>query len=173
MAYIARHASHTTMEISTPSTLQLAGYTWILVAHPETFQDDCYKGDIGTDSERYGARPFDDSTRPDQWLITVMQAGDILYIPPEWWHAVVSSSYSLMVSIRQPTSDTYLHMGNVNSLQDEHRLANHCTRSYLQKLSEEKRILWHRAITSWWVVSRHDGYIAVHLLDQRFMGDIA
>ena len=146
--------------------LQLAGYTWILVAHPETFQDDCYKGNVGTDSERYGARPFDDSTRPDQWLITVMQAGDILYIPPEWWHTVVSSSYSLMISIRQPISDTYFQMGNVNYLQDEHRLANHCTRSYLQKLSEEKQILWHRAITSWWVVSRHDGYIAVHLLDQ-------
>ena len=50
-----------------------------------------------------GVSPFDDyPTGLSPWIKVVLQAGDVLYLPQGWWHAVVSEPLSIMTNIWVP-----------------------------------------------------------------------
>ena len=70
------------------------------VAEPSKFKHAKWRGS-GRKSERPLARPLDTTTKdkPRDWRQADLRPGDILYLPANWWHAVLSEPHTIMTNI--------------------------------------------------------------------------
>ena len=79
---------------------QVIGHKYVAVASP--IDSDFFQGAPLTPGDRRHSRasPWDQSTRQacSSLLETTLEAGDILYIPPRYWHFMKSNSTSLSIS---------------------------------------------------------------------------
>ena len=70
------------------------------VAEPSKFKHAKWRGS-GRKNERPLARPLDTTTKdkPRDWRQADLRPGDILYLPANWWHAVLSEPHTIMTNI--------------------------------------------------------------------------
>ena len=70
------------------------------VAKPSRFKHAKWRGS-GKKNERPLARPLDTTTKdkPSDWLQADLRPGDILYLPTNWWHSVLSDPRTIMTNI--------------------------------------------------------------------------
>ena len=79
--------------------LVIRGRKIFYVAKPSRFKSARWRGS-GRENERPLARPLDTTTRdkPNDWMQADLRPGDILYLPRDWWHAVLSDPHTIMTN---------------------------------------------------------------------------
>jgi hypothetical protein len=81
--------------------LILQGRKIFYTAKPPAFKDEIKWRGSGEPNERPKARPLDRTAgdKPSQWRKGDLKPGDMLYLPTDWWHAVLSDPHTVMTNI--------------------------------------------------------------------------
>ena len=81
--------------------LVLTGRKVFYIAEPATFADETVWRKGGKPNERFNARPLDSTAAdsPCDWFRVEVGPGDILYLPENWWHAVLSDPHTVMTNV--------------------------------------------------------------------------
>jgi hypothetical protein len=81
--------------------LVLTGRKVFYIARPETFENEADWRRGGDENERLLARPLDGTAKdvPADWFRAELRPGDMLYLPLDWWHAVLSDPHTVMTNV--------------------------------------------------------------------------
>ena len=81
--------------------LILLGRKIFYTAKPSTFEDENKWRGSGEVNERPKARPLHCTAKdkPEQWMKADLRPGDMLYLPINWWHAVLSDKHTIMTNM--------------------------------------------------------------------------
>ena len=81
--------------------LVLMGRKVFYVARPDTFENETDWRRGGDENERLLARPLDGTAKdvPADWFRAELGPGDVLYLPLDWWHAVLSDPHTVMTNV--------------------------------------------------------------------------
>jgi len=72
-------------------------FWWLL--HPDALtEDDGVKPDSSTPQNCYGINPFEGVCKGMKWLLAVVHPGNVMVVPPGWWHYVQSYDANLSVN---------------------------------------------------------------------------